>query len=372
MIIILASIILFSFALVINKNNRRTLSLVSFVLFALILLLTNGQFETNDYPQYLNFYLGDPSMYGTLDLKGGYDLEWPYAEFVKIIRAVFPRYAYIYILCYGLMWLIPMYKLLSKGSNNIPLSLFLICTVLNCSQLLFIITAQRQMIATVSFFWIYYIIKYTNIKKKGKILLVVALSILGLLAHSSSYFVLPLLLGLYFLKIPSKKILYLAVIISFIIGPAAQQYFGTLLNGLIISFGSSEEIARSTSYFIKGMYDFGGMTYLGLLPTTLACLIFIYFYDKEGINNYGTKCFTFAVIFFNIFNSVPLISRGLNVFFLLGAILGIPYIKNKNSAFKMKLLFLVVAAGLIYSTINQYQVGSTTNGIFPYPYIWDN
>ena len=92
MIILLVSIILFSFALVINKNNKKTLSIVSFVLFALILLLTNGQFETNDYPQYINFYLGDSSMYGSLDVNGGYDLEWPYAEFVKIIRAIFPRY----------------------------------------------------------------------------------------------------------------------------------------------------------------------------------------------------------------------------------------------------------------------------------------
>lgn len=372
MIIIIVSLILFLLFLISNNKNKKRIGTISFILFASILLLTNGQFQGNDYPQYLNFYLGKSSMYGDLDIVGGYDLEKPYAYFVKIIRFILPEAPYSYILCYALMWLIPLYVLLKKCSNNIPLSLFLICTVLNCSQLLFMITAQRQMIATVSFIWIYYIIKCTNLKRKSKIILIAALSILALFAHSSSYFVLPLLLGLYFLKIPSKKILYLLVIISFIVGPAAQQYFGTLLNGLIISFGSSEEIARSTSYFIKGMYDFGGMTYLGLLPTTLACLIFIYFYDKEGINNYGTKCFTFAVIFFNIFNSVPLLSRGLNVFFLLGAILGIPYFKNKNSAFRMKLLFLVVAAGLIYSTINQYQVGSNTNGIFPYPYIWDN
>lgn len=113
MIIIIVSLLLFILFLISNNKNKKRIEIISFILFASILLLTNGQFETNDYPQYINFYLGDPSMYGTLDVKGGYDLEWPYAEFVKIIRAIFPRYAYIYVLCYGLVWLIPMYKLLN-------------------------------------------------------------------------------------------------------------------------------------------------------------------------------------------------------------------------------------------------------------------
>ena len=370
MIIILTSILLFLFALVINKNNTKTLSIVSFALFALILLLTNGQFETNDYPQYLNFYLGDPSMYGTLDVKGGYDLEWPYAEFVKIIRAVFPRYAYIYILCYGLMWLIPMYKLLSKGSNNIPLSLFFICTVLNNSQLLFIITAQRQMIATVSVMWAYYFLAYSSFKRKK--IIAALLMLLAVFAHSSSYFVIPLLALLYFIKFPSKKITYIIVAVSFIIGPLVQSYMGPLFSGLVISFGSTDEIERSTHYFIDNVYEFGGAQYVGILPTTLIALLFTYLYDKKMLQSYGSKCLLFAVTFYNLFNSVPLLGRSLNALFLLGVILGVPYIVSRQQRSIFRAVMCVVAAGLMYTTVRNYNLGTDTNGVFPYPYVWEN
>lgn len=370
MIIILVSIILFFFALVINKSNRRTLSLVSFALFASILLLTNGQFEKIDYPHYINFYLGASSMYGSLDVNGGYDLEWPYAEFVKIIRAIFPRYAYIYVLCYGLMWLIPMYKLLSKGSNNIPLSLFLICTVLNNSQLLFIIAAQRQMIATVSIMWAYYFLVYSSFKRKK--IIAALLLLLAIFAHSSSYFVIPLLVLLYFIKLPSKKITYIIVAISFIIGPLVQSYMGPLFSSLIISFGSADEIDRSTHYFIDNVYEFGGARYVGILPTTLIALLFTYLYDKKMLESYGAKCLLFAVTFYNIFNSVPLLGRSLNALFLLGVILGIPYIVSRKQRSVFRAVMCVVAAGLMYTTVRNYNLGTDTNGVFPYPYVWED
>lgn len=372
MIIIIVSFLLFVLFLFSNSRNIKLISKISFALFASILLLTNGQFQGNDYPHYLNFYLGDFSMFGTLDVPGGYELEKPYAYFVKLVRFILPRAPYSYILCYALMWLCPLLLLLKKGSNNVALSLFLLCTLLGCSQLLFIIAAQRQMLATVSFMWIYYILKYSTLSKWGKRISVATLSVIALLSHSSSYFVLPMLIALYYVKFPSKKILYIFTVISFILGPIIQDYLAPLFYGFMISLGSTDEIARSTGYFINETYDLGGSRYVGLLPSTMASLIFLYFYDKEDLKRYGVKCFILGVIFFNFFNYIPLLNRGLNAVFIFGVILGLPLIKQHQQLLRMKLCLLIVALGLMYTTFKRYNEGANTNGLFPYPYIWEN
>mgnify|MGYP003191300363 CR=1 FL=1 len=372
MIIIIISFFLFVLFLYSSNRNKKTLSTISFILFALILLLTNGQFQGNDYPHYLNFYLGESSMFGTLDIPGGYELEKPYAYFVEIVRFILPRSSYSYILCYSLMWICPLFLLLKKGSNNVALSLFLLCTLLGCSQLLFIIAAQRQMIATVSFLWIYYILEFSDFSKWKKRIFFIVLSLIALLAHSSSYFVLPLLLAIYFIRFPTKKYLYIIIILSFVIGPVVQDYLAPVFYGFMISLGSSDEIARSTEYFINQTYNMGESRYVGLLPSTLMSLIFLYYYDKEELKTYGSKCFISAVILFNFFNYIPLFNRALNALFIFGVILGIPLIKRKQQVMGMKLYILIVAVGLMYTTIKRYNDGANSNGLFPYPYIWEN
>ena len=137
---------------------------------------------------------------------------------------------------------------------------------------------------------------------------------------------------------------------------------GPLFSSLIISFGSADVIDRSTHYFIDNVYEFGGARYVGIFPTTLIALLFTYIYDKKTLESYGAKCLLFAVTFYNIFNSVPLLGRSLNALFLLGVILGIPYIVSRKQRSVFRAVMCVVAAGLMYTTVRNYNLGTDTNG----------
>lgn len=372
MIIIISIILFMLFFLMSNRKNRTLFTSLSITLFAGILLLTNGQFEYNDYPEYLKLFIGHQgSVYGDLDVENGYELEKPYAYFNYIVRFFLPRMAYSYILCYGLMWILPIRSLLKKGSYCVPLSLFLICSFLNCSQLLFIITAQRQMIANVAILWAYYIFQYTNYKKKKKVILIVTLLTIALLSHSSSYFVIPLLPILYIIKFPPKKYIIVIMLLSLFFGPTVQNFFRPIFYGLMIQLGSGDEIARSTTYYINDIYEAGTGNINSLLPSTAVGIVLVYFYSKEELKSYGAKLISFSVIAYNLFNSVPLINRALMIFFVLGMILGIPNYSKNTRLFKLSLVF--VGSMLIYTAIKYgYLNGGENNRLFPYPYIWEN
>lgn len=370
MIIVISVILFFILFLISNERNKKKVTTLSLVIFAIILLATNGQFEYNDYPHYLNLYLGHGySMYGNLDVKNGYDLEMPYAYFVKLVRLILPRMSYSYIFCYALMWFIPLGLLLKKASNNVSLSLFLICSILGCSQLLFIFTAQRQMIANVCIMWAYYVFQFTNYKKKKKTILISFLLIIALLSHSSSYFVIPLLIAIYFLKLLPKKYLIIIMLLTLFLGPTIQSFFQPLFYGLMVSLGSGDEIERSTSYFINETYDVAQRNINSLLPSTAVGISLLLFYSKEELKKYGTKLVVVAIIGYNLFNSVPLINRALMIFIILGLTLGIPQAINNKK--KLKVTFIVVGAMLLYTTVKAYENGGESSRLFPYPYVWE-
>lgn len=96
MIIVISAILFFLLFLVSNYKNKKRVSIIAYVIFAIILLATNGQFY-NDYPQYIDLYLGEPSMYGSLDINNGYELENPFAYWVLLIRHILPISSYTYI-----------------------------------------------------------------------------------------------------------------------------------------------------------------------------------------------------------------------------------------------------------------------------------
>lgn len=368
MIIVISVILFFILFLLSNDKNKKIVYGFSIFLFSIILLGTNGRFEKLDYSYYLNLYLGHVySGYGDLDIKGGYDLEKPYAYFCYIVRFLLPRMPYSYILCYGLMWIIPISLILKKGSKSVPLSLLFICTILNCSQLLFIITAQRQMIANVAILWAFYILTYTTVKAKWKKVFVSTLIVLALFSHSSSYFVIPIIILLYFIKLPEKKYVLFLIILSFLISPYLQSLLQPLFYGFMITLGSGEEIARSTYYYINDVYETGSVSMSYLLPFTMVGFFLIYFSSKEEYSKFGTRLVAFSTITYNLFNSIPLLNRSLMIFIIMGMILCIPNAVNYKK--KAKYIMSIIGIMLIVTTINVYI--KVHNPIFPYPYIWE-
>ena len=72
-----------------NKENSKLIFILS--CFALFFLMSahNGNFNPIlDYTNYMNLFLGKYSMYGDLDVKGGYELEYPFYYFDIILRHI--------------------------------------------------------------------------------------------------------------------------------------------------------------------------------------------------------------------------------------------------------------------------------------------
>lgn len=235
------------------------------------------------------------------------------------------------------------------------------------------------MIAKVSIIWVYYVLNFSNLRRNRKYAIVCLLIVLALFAHSTSYFVIPLLTILYFIKNKlSKNILIIMMIIraSLIIGPYVQNFLRPIFVGFLLSLGSSDAIARSTRYFVENIYDIQVANFNALLPFTAVGITILSFYTKEELNKFGAKCIAFAVIAYNLFNSVSLLNRSLMLFIIFGCILGLPQKIQKPSK-QVKLAFSFVALMLFYTIFNAYSQPYNPNSdegnrLFPYPYVWEN
>ena len=92
-------------------------------LATIILGLHNGHFHS-DYPEYLLFFKGKNSIYGVMD-SGTYTLEWPYFYMCKILR-FFGKNDFTYIFGTYIIYFIPIFCVIKKYSQCIPLSFLLL------------------------------------------------------------------------------------------------------------------------------------------------------------------------------------------------------------------------------------------------------
>ena len=329
-----------------TQHSKKAIFTIGSLLIFFLMISHDGIFNMQlDYTNYMNLFLGKNSMYGNLDVKDGYDLELPFFYFDEFLR-LFPREPFTYILAIGITFCLPFFIIVWKESKNPPLSFFLLLVLNNTSIWLFFFSVHRQMFATTFFLWAFILFRYTNFKKKKYFIAI--LLILGLLSHSSSYFVVPLAIGVFFIKTPPKKYLYLGVFISLICGLFAKKIIGEQMIFMLGQLGDVEEISRSTSYMLEGTFD--GMEsheFTALPPMALLICLFIHTYSKEDLERYCVKCWILAFILFLSLTSVPLINRAVLYFFLMGIAGGMPVAMNKlrikQQYFAFMLFFLYIA-----------------------------
>ncbi len=320
-----------------TPHNRKTIFFVCCAILFILTGLVDGHKLTRDYPEYLNFFLGKASMYGSLDDKFGYDLELLYAWFCKLLRIV-GQYDFVYVIGYSLLLGIPFMMLVRKYSNNYPLSLFLLLTFMSTNTYLFYMMVHRQMVSSACIMIAYLI--YENPKPiKFKKYITILLLVLSLLGHSSTFLVLPILLMIYYFRLSIKKNTMILICLgSMLIGVPFANNFSNILNSFVLVLRGIESIERSTHYFINDVYESGQALYLRLLPTVFTTCSFIYFSKAEELKSFPLQCMFYATVAYCLFSPVPLFNRFLTLLFFFSFIGAMPVAVKRTSLSKLCLL----------------------------------
>ena len=368
-------IILFIFALLLNNRNEKQLFVVSVIVLLVLLGLHDGTGDPHgygyDYPEYLSFFKGLPSMYGSVDSPHTYELEWPYYYYCKLLRIIGDS-DFIYILTTCLVINVPFVIMVRKYSRNAPLSILWLFVIQATLVHRIVNTAHRQMIAH-TFFMIALLLFLSidkslhwknNKKTYGAIIGCLIVAILG---HSSSYFILPVLIALILLPQISKRNQIIVVSTSFIVGVFFYEVFLNQFTQLMFLLGDIEEIQRSTHYLVDDVYDTNKVSLNALLPQTIMTLSVVYFSNKEELNTIFTKCLVWATVLVNIFFSVPLISRSLTTLWII-AIAGCIPIAFKNNR-NARLVMIIVIVLQIFLAYRQYIHPSFR--MLPFTFIWE-
>ena len=368
-------IFLFLLVLIFNYKNAKLLFYVSVLILLMLLGLHDGTGDPKgygyDYPEYLKFFKGLPCLYGSVDRSDTDHLEWRYDYFCKIIGFC-GRVDFVYIIGYCFFVQLPFIILLKKRSSIPPLSIFWLLCIQNTQLHLFVNAAHRQMIAH-TFFMIALLLFLSidkslhwknNKKTYGAIIGCLIVLVLG---HSSSYFVLPVLIALILLPQISKRNQIIVVSTSFIVGVFLYEVFLNQFTQLMFLLGDIEEIQRSTHYLVDEVYDTNNASINALLPQTIMTLSVVYFSNKEELNTIFTKCLVWATVLVNIFFSVPLISRSLTTLWII-AIAGCIPIAFRNNK-KARLVMTIVIIMQIYLAYKQYIQPSFR--MLPFHFIWE-
>lgn len=358
-----------------NNRNAKLFFIASSIILIILLGLHDGTGDPHgygyDYPEYLKFFNGTVGIYGSVDSPQTYGLEWPYYYFCKILR-IFCNWDFFYIISLCLLVQIPFLIMVKRYSKSAPLSILWIFIIQNTQVHLFIMTAHRQMVAH-AFFMIALLLFLTLDRtlpwkiNKSKYIIIIACLIVAVLGHSSSYFVLPIMIALILLPEISKRNQLIVVSVSLIVGVFLYETFLNQFTELMFLLGDIEEIQRSTHYLVDDVYDTNKASLNALLPQTLMTLSVVYFSNKEELNSIFTKCLVWATVLVNIFFSVPLISRSLTTFWII-AIAGCIPIAFRNDK-KARMVMTVLMMMQIYVAYKAYIQPSFR--MLPFHFIWE-
>lgn len=364
-IFLIVEILLFLLFFTYRRKNRNSYFFLSALLLLMITGLHNGRFQPEiDFYRYMQTFLDKYGGYGKIDVKGDYDLEPAYAYFVRFLR-LFGKTEITYIMGTAICFGIPFLTLVKKYSNVPPMSILLLFVILDTSAFRFYIAGHRQMVATI-FFELAFLIYYGKPFKYKNILLAICL-VIPLFAHSSSYIVLPMAIGLLFFSLNNKRTLLILLLISLILGLTITNVLSGLTDSLMAYLSTFEQLDRTTTYSVNDIYDDLKPSLTKLLPLTSFTAAVIYYSNEEECKSYPVKALFFATILKNLLGFLPLINRGIIFFIFLGIAGAIPESINKN--INCKYVFSLILAGLIF--IAYWLYSGPLYGLLPYKFIFE-
>ena len=268
----------------------------------------------------------------------------------------------------------PLYLLVKRFSNNVPLSLAML-PILDFYYLYF--CGLRQILAIAI---LILAMLYVYDEKKRKWLVFVLLSFVAWNFHTSAAVYAAIFVAAYFIKFKSRIVLISAVAISAVMGIVLQSF------NVFDAFNFFLSLNVSATERIEGYFQEGGDTrdiasiIMSLRPSLIAIGVFM-FIDKEKLNHWFTVLYAVQLIIANLFISVPMIGRLTGGFVVFGAIvfswvLGKDYylrIKQRKLVNKILIVFFLYFGQVLVKNNLVSNIDLTSAGrMHPYYFIWED
>lgn len=320
-------------AFVENYRNRDIVFVICSILFFFYFAFHNGNFAGQaDYCNYLAFFQGKPSCYGSLDSPNDFELEKLYYYYCHFLR-LFGKQNFVYIWGYAIIVALPIIALIKKYSKNYAMSFLFIMTITRMEMLVFLMHVHRQMLSTFFLLIAFYLYDSDYFKQKGIKFFCLACLVISVLGHSTSVFVILFfcLLFLFGKKMTiSRKWWMLMVGFSVPLGIVVASFFQFAITQLMLSLEGISLVERTTYYVVEEVYQGAATISSRNILLTITVLIFIYYAKEYDLRSIFLLCFIIATILYNLFASVPLVNRVLTFFLLFGCIGSVPEMTKKN------------------------------------------
>lgn len=360
--------------LIIELNNpQKNRSLYFFISSSLIfsVIAFRGSDVGGDTLEYVRFFKGEGSMYGSID-----DSEME-VGFVLIARFLhfFNESAMWFLFSSTLITLFPFFIIVKKYSSNktIPLLLFMTTWSILPTSL----CAIRQNFAVslaMTAFLLFGSLRDNSIqdvkKRKSIIISIIIVCILSIMTHTSMMVALPLIVLAEFINL-SRKYMYIIVLGSFVGALLIDNLFGELFQQFNIITQSFEYADRMNSYFENSKYELTNeVSFNRLGPSTLYVLIVVYKSSEEELHSFFLKCLVIGHSLFCIGASFPMISRVVYPLLLFG-ISFVPLSMNFRREKISKVLLILLLFFFVrtqFKYFAEYNISDNYYGVRLLPY----
>ena len=156
----------------------------------------------------------------------------------------------------------------------------------------------------------------------------VVFSLIAYLFHTSAIFVVFCYLISYFIHIKSRVTIFLVIIASAILGIFSAK-FSYLDVFAVILHSNIPFIDRVSNYLSDKYYTNEGSPLNIILRTTVIGLFVFSSIREDRLNHWFSKIYLFGIVFYNLFNSFPLISRA-NVAFIMMSLIVFTWVYEKR------------------------------------------
>ena len=291
--------------------------------------------DTWDYVRYLT---GERNFYNN-DIR---DLEVGFLVYHNILSSIHPS-RMIVMLLNSIISLAPVYYLLRKYSNNIPLS---ILTFFIFDFYIVFFVGLRQVIGLSFLLWGYIFYLDTNKSLSKKIVVYLFASAIGFYFHTSTIIYSIIFAGVLFIPLSSRKSYLIIIITSLVMGVFLKALSITDIFDayLRIGFDATERI---DNYLLNFEENTEQQINTIIRLSIIGCFVYGYM-DEAQLKHPFSKIFLVAIVFYNLFYTVPMIHRLIQPISLFGCFIitwtsgELLYNKDRKSSIYKFLLILLL------------------------------
>lgn len=274
-------------------------------IFVLFFIGARARVVGGDTIDYVRYFVGEFSIYSYYE-----HVEQLFRQYNKIMGIVLFHNEVLYLFAHTFICLLPVYKLAKKESNSIPFSCLLFFI---CGYYIHYMSALRQVLGLSILIWgMIYVIE----KRKYKWVFFVLTGIVGWSFHSSVFIAFWGFILCYFLTIMRKKIYYIGIVLTALIGVVFKSFnIGDFF--ALLAMNHISEMKRMNEYLTWGLVD----TDLGmftLLSSAIVSIFVVYLMDRQRVNSWVLKLYWIGIMVNNIFYTVPMINRVILPFSVMG------------------------------------------------------